>query len=136
MLLRAQASACSNDAAPTRPAAPLRNLRRERSSHDMARSCEGATQYSATLRPAAIVPLALGPRWRHTATPTSIHVEAWMMRPRSTTPSWSWALVLLLTAAAAPQAQHGAANGEWRSYGGDLGHTRYAPLDQIDARNF
>ena len=29
--------------------------------------------------------------------------------------------------------QSGAANGEWRSYGGDLGHTRYAPLAQIDA---
>ena len=25
---------------------------------------------------------------------------------------------------------------EWRAYGGDLGHTRYAPLDQIDASNF
>jgi quinoprotein glucose dehydrogenase len=32
--------------------------------------------------------------------------------------------------------QSGAANGEWRSYGGDLGHTRYAPLDQINATNF
>src|SRR5215217_6362094 len=32
--------------------------------------------------------------------------------------------------------QSGAANGEWRSYGGDVGHTRYAPLDQIDATNF
>jgi len=32
--------------------------------------------------------------------------------------------------------QSGAANGEWRSYGGDLGHTRYAPLAQIDASNF
>jgi quinoprotein glucose dehydrogenase len=32
--------------------------------------------------------------------------------------------------------QSGAVNGEWRSYGGDLGHTRYAPLDQIDASNF
>src|SRR5471032_259431 len=32
--------------------------------------------------------------------------------------------------------QQGAANGEWRSYGGDLGHTRYAPLDQINASNF
>ena len=32
--------------------------------------------------------------------------------------------------------QSGAANGEWRSYGGDLGHTRYAPLDQINAANF
>jgi quinoprotein glucose dehydrogenase len=33
-------------------------------------------------------------------------------------------------------AQSGAANGEWRTYGGDLGHTRYAPLDQINASNF
>ena len=32
--------------------------------------------------------------------------------------------------------QAGATNGEWRSYGGDLGHTRYAPLSQIDASNF
>ena len=32
--------------------------------------------------------------------------------------------------------QSGALNGEWRSYGGDLGHTRYAPLSQIDASNF
>lgn len=28
------------------------------------------------------------------------------------------------------------ANGEWPSYGGDAGHTRYSPLDQIDASNF
>ena len=27
-------------------------------------------------------------------------------------------------------------NGEWRSYGGDIANTRYAPLDQIDAENF
>src|SRR5690606_26140180 len=30
----------------------------------------------------------------------------------------------------------GAPDGEWPTYGGDLGHTRYAPLDQIDASNF
>ena len=30
----------------------------------------------------------------------------------------------------------GATNGEWRSYGGDLGSTKYSPLDQIDAGNF
>ena len=29
-------------------------------------------------------------------------------------------------------AQYGAANGEWRSYGGDLGSTKYSPLEQID----
>jgi len=33
-------------------------------------------------------------------------------------------------------AQQGAANGEWPTYGGDLGHTRYSGLDQIDATNF
>jgi quinoprotein glucose dehydrogenase len=33
-------------------------------------------------------------------------------------------------------AQTGALNGEWPTYGGDLGHTRYAPLDQINAENF
>ena len=27
-------------------------------------------------------------------------------------------------------------NGEWRAYGGDTGHTRYSPLDQINAANF
>jgi quinoprotein glucose dehydrogenase len=32
--------------------------------------------------------------------------------------------------------QSGAKNGEWRAYGGDIGHTRYSPLDQIDASNF
>ncbi len=33
-------------------------------------------------------------------------------------------------------AQSGAQSGEWRSYGGDLGNTRYSPLDQINAQNF
>lgn len=33
-------------------------------------------------------------------------------------------------------AQYGATSGEWRSYGGDLGSTKYSPLDQIDATNF
>ncbi len=32
--------------------------------------------------------------------------------------------------------QMGGVNGEWRAYGGDAGHTRYAPLTQIDASNF
>ena len=34
------------------------------------------------------------------------------------------------------QGQAGARGGEWRYYGGDTGHTRYAPLDQINAANF
>src|SRR4029079_10802889 len=34
-------------------------------------------------------------------------------------------------------AQHGAPQaGDWRTYGGDLGNTRYSPLEQIDATNF
>ena len=33
-------------------------------------------------------------------------------------------------------AQSGAKNGEWRTYGADLGHTRYSPVDQINAANF
>jgi quinoprotein glucose dehydrogenase len=32
--------------------------------------------------------------------------------------------------------QSGATNGEWRTYGGDLGNTHYSPLDQIGAANF
>src|SRR6185503_14925635 len=46
---------------------------------------------------------------------------------------WVAASVLLPLAALA---QRGAPDGEWRTYGGDLGSTRYAPLDQIDASNF
>jgi quinoprotein glucose dehydrogenase len=49
---------------------------------------------------------------------------------------WPWSAVLILIAATSPGAQRGATSGEWRTYGGDLGHTRYAPLDQIDAKNF
>ena len=33
-------------------------------------------------------------------------------------------------------AQSGAKNGEWPTYGGDLGNTRYSALDQINASNF
>ena len=44
------------------------------------------------------------------------------------------ALVLCLPVLAG--AQQGATLGQWTSYGGDLGHTRYAPLEQIDASNF
>ena len=45
------------------------------------------------------------------------------------------AMVLLLGAATG-SAQSGAADGEWRTYGGDLGSTRYSPLDQIAGDNF
>jgi quinoprotein glucose dehydrogenase len=42
----------------------------------------------------------------------------------------------LFCAAIPAGAQTGAKNGEWRSYGGDLGNTKYSPLDQINATNF
>ncbi|HEY1241078.1 MAG TPA: PQQ-binding-like beta-propeller repeat protein [Bryobacteraceae bacterium] len=45
-------------------------------------------------------------------------------------------LLIGLFAAAVLFAQTGAKNGEWRTYGGDLGNTRYSPLDQINASNF
>src|SRR5580704_8537400 len=44
--------------------------------------------------------------------------------------------LLFIAAASSLIAQTGAQNGEWRTYGGDLGSTRYSPLDQINAGNF
>ena len=47
------------------------------------------------------------------------------------------ALVMLMTTAAThAQRLPGTENGEWRYLGGDAGHTRYSPLDQINAGNF
>ena len=45
-------------------------------------------------------------------------------------------VLALVWTSAAVWGQAGAKNGEWRSYGGDQGHTRYSPLDQISADNF
>ena len=43
---------------------------------------------------------------------------------------------VVLTAATV-DAQDGApSDGEWPTYGGDLGNTKYSPLDQIDGNNF
>ncbi len=57
------------------------------------------------------------------------------MRPCST--RCFCTLFAAATLASAPAiAQQGAPDGEWPSYGGDLGHTRFAALDQIDASNF
>jgi quinoprotein glucose dehydrogenase len=43
---------------------------------------------------------------------------------------------MLAVTSVAVSGQSGTTNGEWRHYGGDTGHTRYAPLDQINADNF
>src|SRR5437870_6272851 len=46
-------------------------------------------------------------------------------------------VVCLLCSKPAPLVgQSGTAKGEWRSYAGDAGSTRYSPLDQINAANF
>src|SRR5579862_7702604 len=46
-------------------------------------------------------------------------------------------LISLLCVSASPlSGQTGAKNGEWRTYGADLGNTHYSPLDQINASNF
>ena len=53
------------------------------------------------------------------------------------TPRLVWLAITLLAAlTAVPLGQSGAVRGEWPTYGGDLGNTRYAPLDQITAANF
>ena len=44
--------------------------------------------------------------------------------------------ICMVAGALTLSAQSGAKNGEWRSYGGDLGNTHYSPLDQINAGNF
>ena len=48
------------------------------------------------------------------------------------------ALLTLMVMSTPPtiHSQAGARNGEWPTYGGDLGHTRYAPLTQLTAENF
>src|ERR1700726_2424381 len=43
---------------------------------------------------------------------------------------------LCLAAGLPLAAQSGAKNGEWPTYGADLGSTRYSALDQINATNF
>jgi quinoprotein glucose dehydrogenase len=50
---------------------------------------------------------------------------------------WGFVPALCLVLSTLPLAgQSGAANGEWRSYGGDTGNTHYSALDQINAGNF
>ena len=47
------------------------------------------------------------------------------------------AMFALLTSVSPATAQYGAAtDGEWPTYGGDLGNTKYSPLDQITKDNF
>lgn len=45
------------------------------------------------------------------------------------------AVLLAATAVVTTMAQHGTSDGQWRTYHGDFGATRYAPLDQITRDN-
>ncbi len=45
-------------------------------------------------------------------------------------------VALLRVALTAAAQEPGTASGEWPSYGGNLSHDRYSPLDQITAENF
>ena len=61
------------------------------------------------------------------------------MRLVGTKNKWIVAFVgiVLISTILTPAAQEeGTQNGEWPSYGGDLAHTRYSPLDQITGDNF
>ena len=61
-------------------------------------------------------------------------VPPWLVEP---TRRFVWLAITLLAAlTAVPRGQSGTVRGEWPTYGGDLGHTRYAPLEQITAANF
>ncbi|HLH42158.1 MAG TPA: PQQ-binding-like beta-propeller repeat protein [Bryobacteraceae bacterium] len=55
---------------------------------------------------------------------------------RTVIPSATMAAWLAVVGMAPVSGQQGAKNGEWTTYGGDLGNTRYSPLDQINANNF
>lgn len=61
-----------------------------------------------------------------------ISVRINLMRNLSLTLLFNFALASPLLAQGLP----GTENGEWRYIGGDMGHTRYSPLDQINRDNF
>jgi len=50
--------------------------------------------------------------------------------------SWLKVSMLGFFGALASVAQEGATGGEWRTFGGDVGSTKYSPLDQIAHNNF
>ena len=53
--------------------------------------------------------------------------------------NWFWTffgLGIVSTSLVLGAQEEGTQNGEWPSYGGDLAHTRYLPLDHINGDNF
>lgn len=59
-----------------------------------------------------------------------------MRRARRSVAILTVPVTVLLWTALQVSAQSGAKNGEWTTYGGDLGHTRYSRLEQISSGNY
>ena len=74
--------------------------------------------------------VAGGSTWERSA--TGVHN---MMKTHSIM-FWTRILVLGTVVISNAAAQQGTKDGQWRSYGGDKGSTKYAPLDQITRNNF
>jgi quinoprotein glucose dehydrogenase len=72
--------------------------------------------------------------YRPQATSLSMSIQA-IPKPLSVLPTL-FALFLFGFTPPSLDAQSGAKNGEWTTYGGDLGNTRYSALDQINGDNF
>jgi quinoprotein glucose dehydrogenase len=73
----------------------------------------------------------LTPRSALNLAPPSTLNGNWALAKRLSLPL----LMLLLTNPSNLFAQTGAIAGEWQAYGGDIGSTKYTPLDQINASN-
>ncbi len=58
------------------------------------------------------------------------------MTDRQSIGSWTLVFVLGTVIASIAAAQQGTTGGQWPTYGGDKGSTKYAPLDQITPDNF
>src|ERR1019366_4365311 len=90
----------------------------------------------ATFRRAGAGDAVSTPMRRPPAKPRSVAASRKYMDQRVLRLSVIIVATLVFSATSPLPGQTGAKNGEWRTYGGDLGNTKYSPLDQINASNF
>ena len=92
--------------------------------------------FRGTISPFAVLtpPVRFPQLSEHRRRPRDIRKENTMKRLLSLPAYITCCVVTMLPVAAL--AQYGATDGEWRTYAGDQGSTKYSPLDQIDATNF
>src|SRR6185503_16881832 len=64
------------------------------------------------------------------------HCGRWSCNAEIAMKKIAFVVVALACVSVVVAGQTGTKNGEWPTYGGDLGNTKYAPLDQITAANF